>query len=179
MNDDGQQMPSFDALCTKVYSLREWLTYYLNIWQRNLMASMTDAMHDSLVLAADAGALTEGQQDLVPDGKGGARQKTMAERLEQRKAQAQRANSIIAAVNALLALSDDDLAAKAATDSDFLKAVAPQVESPLTSYIVADGKTITVSGTDYAAGATVSLDPTDQQTIDWLADGSITAAPTV
>jgi hypothetical protein len=178
MNDEGQVMPSFDALCTVNYTPKQWLQYYRNIWVRNLMASMTDIAHDSAILAAEPDAVTEGRQDLVPDGKGSAVQKTMAQRLEERKANARRANQIIAAVDSLAGMTDDELTAAIASDSDMLKAiVAPAKEPTLVSFTVQAGKSVTTDDeVVHAEGTTVDLDPDADQTKGWVTDGSI--APT-
>lgn len=163
-------MPSFDALCNTNYSAKQWLQYYRNIWTRNLMGSMCDVQHDSAILAKDPNAEST---EMVADGKGGARPKTFAERVEERKANAERALGIIAAIDQLVALSDTDLAAAMTSGSDFLKPAEQGVKSPLVSYTVQPGKTVTTDAGEMKEGATVMLDPTDQTTIDMLGEGLI------
>lgn len=177
MDGEGQVMPSFDAMCNTSYEPKQWLQYYRNIWSRNLMGSMTDVQHDSAIVAVNPAALTDGQQDLVPDGKGGARQRTLAERANLRRENAERALGIIASIDQLMALSDADLKAAMTTGSAFLTPTIPAAAAPvLASFTVQPGKTLTNNEGTFAEGATVDLDPTDAATQGWVTDGTI--APT-
>lgn len=179
MNEDGQVMPSFDALTHKNYSPREWLQYYRNIWTRNLMGSMTDVQHDGMLLAADPEALTDGSgQNLIPDGKGGARAKTIAERIEERKANANRAIGIITSIDALMAKTDEELAAAILPNSDMLKPIEVPVETDakLASFTVLPGKTVTMPDGEKAEGTLIDLDPESETAKAWLSEGLI--APT-
>lgn len=161
-------MPSFSDMCNISFTPRQWLQYYRNIWVRNAMGSMTDVMHDNIAIAANPDAVTG---DMIPDGKGAARPMTFKERAESRKENVVRSNGIIAAVDALMALDDDALAAAMANGSDFLKAAtAPEsTESNLVSYTVLVGQQVTTDDQVlHTENTTLVLDPEADQTKAWV-----------
>jgi len=178
-------MPSMDAMLTQEYSPRQWLNFYKNVWTRNLIACMTDVTADRLLLAIEP--LAETKEVLTNEsghpiiGENGKRQhKTIAERLEERKGAVQNSLDILASLNSLIALSDEDLV-KTWSDEALAPVVAPVANavdtSKLVSFTVADAQTLTTDDkVDHAAGTTVDLDPEAQQTKDWVAAGVI--APT-
>lgn len=190
-------MPSFDAMATINYTLRQWLTYYKNIWMRNLAASITDVAVDSAAVAVDPKAITPSlQENMVRDPFGNVVVegnpkdpqpifKTYAERLEERKAQAQLANRIIAGIDTLLSKTDDELTALAASDSDFLKAVTGEAapaeaaapaaaDAKLVSFTVTAGHSVkTDDEVVHAENTTVDLDPEAEQTKQLVTDGAI------
>lgn len=192
MDKDGQVMPSFDAMTTTSYTPKQWLQYYRNIWVRNEIGSLTDVMHDSLAdgSAQTGDMLTHANGQPVIDESDPKNPKpvmmTYAHRMEQRKANARRAAGIVVAIDALLALSDEALAAAMLADSDFLKEVevkngveqaAPADKPSLVSFTVQKGMTMkTEDGVVHNEGETVDLDPEADQTKQFVTNGVV--APT-
>lgn len=182
MDKDGQVMPSFDAMANTNYSPKQWLQYYRNIWVRNRMGSMCDVMHDG---ARDPQGITGDnvQDDLgrvQVDDHNNPVKKTYGQRLEERKEQVKRANGIIEAIDKLMALDDADLEKMMASDSEFLAAIeqpkpVEEAKPSLASFTVCPGKqVVTADAVTHAENTTVDLDPEDQVTKQWVADGLIT-----
>lgn len=121
---------SVDAMCTKVYTTREWVTYYKNIWVRNLAARIIDVKTDEILKAKNPDMATE---DIVQTPQG-PRAKLVKERLEERKLSVQDAVDILAGIEAVLALSDDEIAAASSEEAlkvaeDMLPKAAEEVKT--------------------------------------------------
>lgn len=182
--EPDKAMPSMDAMLTIEYTPRQWLTFYKNVWTRNLMACITDVQADRLLKAANPLAETpdlltnENGHPLIGEN-GKPKRKLVAQRLEERKNGVQNSLDILASLDSLLALSEDDLAKTWADEALKPEAVpaAKVDDTKLVSFTVADGKTLTTDDKiDHAAGTTVDLDPDAQATKDWVTAGVI--APT-
>ena len=170
-----------DAMLKNKYTLRDWINFYRNVWNRNLAACLTDVMADTQLLASDPNAVTTekvtnavGQIMLGENGE--VEYKTAKARLEERKLSVQNAVDLLAAIDALDALSDDDLT-KAWSPEALAPAPKPVDESKLVSFTVQPDKTlVTADNVTHNAGETVNLDPEAQTTKDYVADGTV--APT-
>lgn len=175
-------MPTFDVLTKVLFTPKQWLNYYRNIWQRNMMGSMVDVMHDGGKPAGDSTIdnVTDDVGRAVVDEKTGEIvKKTFGERLEERKSNVKRCAGVIAAIDKLLALSEDELIKHMASDGDFLKAIepaAPAAAATEVSFTVAPGKSLAIGDKTYTENTTVDLDPEAEETKAWLSAGLI--APT-
>lgn len=171
-------MPSMDAMLKTLYSPADWLTFYKNAWTRNLIACSTDVMSDTMALAANADAETSenvvnevGQTMLNEHGL--PKKKLVRDRLEERKRTVQNAVDILAAIDALIALSPDDLAKQWSPEA--LAPVAAPETAPV-SFTVQKGMQVLHGDKTYAEDTTVDLNPDAQETKDLIAKGII--APT-
>ena len=112
-------------------TVRQWLQYYKNVWMRNLSARVIDVETDTTLKSVNPE-----EQVQAEDG----RAVTVKERLEMRKIVVQDAVDLIAGIDSLLALTDEDLAKKYGTDAlkvaeDMLPKVeekAPATDAPAT-----------------------------------------------
>lgn len=94
-------MEGVEILTTKEFNYKDFLTYYINIWKRNLIARCIDVKMDENEKAR------LGKDEVVElDGK----LVTLGERVEKRKMLVQDALDIINAAQELLALTDEELA---------------------------------------------------------------------
>lgn len=101
-NDPVQSMPGMAELTKNNYGPKEWLTYYKNVWTRNIIARAIDVQTDISALAIDPeGEVVE--QDMM----GNTKIVPIKERLEMRKIAIQDAQDIIDAIDALLVSAND------------------------------------------------------------------------
>lgn len=114
------QTPSMDSMTQKVYSVREWFTFYKNTWLRNSAARAIDVYTDTVLLAK------EGPEFMVEDGRTGQNIPVKI-RLELRKMNVQDAIEIVKAADALLALTDEEIEAKCFSE-EALKAYIPEAK---------------------------------------------------
>lgn len=172
-------MPGVDKMCDTLFTPTQWLTYYKNYWTNVLLARTVDVQMDSMAKAKDPDDLVQDDDNQPYSPKAPLPVKM---RLEKRKMKVESCLELLAAIDALAALSPEDLAKM--WTPEFL-AVAKDVQAPegYVSYIVAPGKTITddqgqsITGEE-GSGSEVMLDPTDPQVQGWIADGSISATNT-
>ena len=119
-------MDSFEALAKTEYTFADFLRYYKNIWDRNLVARTIDVQTDTILKAAnpDEKVQHEGQLMLVK------------ERLELRKILVQDALDLIAGIDALAALSPEEYKAKClskealAVAADMIPAIPEEPKAP-------------------------------------------------
>jgi hypothetical protein len=102
-------MEAIAILTGKNVTVREWLTYYKNVWTRNTAARLIDVETDRVRKAEDP-------EQMVEDGTTGA-QVAVKTRYEMRKMAVQEGLDILQAADALLALSDEDLAFKTTAEA--------------------------------------------------------------
>ena len=99
-------MPSTGDLTKQAYSFRQWLTYYHNIWARNVIAHTIDVQYDEILRA-------ENPETPVPfNSPVGTVEMPVKERLEHRKMNLEHALKTLAAIEALEAKTDEELAAR-------------------------------------------------------------------
>jgi hypothetical protein len=111
--DPVQTMPTNDGLTTKIYTAKEWLTYYRNIWVRNLVARTIDVENDAKLKASDPTFMVQND-----DG----RPVMVKERLEHRKIIVQDALDLVASIDACLAdAGNDEAFAQARWSAEALK----------------------------------------------------------
>lgn len=92
-------MPSMDALTQKLYTAKEWLTYYRNIWLRNTLARAVDVQVDI------KNKETDPEQDVpLASGEIGP----VKVRLEERKLAVRDARAFVEALDILLATTESD-----------------------------------------------------------------------
>lgn len=96
-------MPAFDAMTKIDFTPKEWARYYRNTWARNSVAKTIDVENDKQMKAVNP-------DEIVQNSDG--RMMPVKERLENRKIELQDALDIMRHAEALLALSDEELAAK-------------------------------------------------------------------
>ena len=91
---------SIDALSKKELSTKEWLTYYKNVWQRNLIARTIDVDCDKVLLESNPAEMvrTDDQSRFVP----------VLERLELRKIALADCLKLNASIDRLLAMDSLD-----------------------------------------------------------------------
>ena len=112
-------MPNEEVMMTsKIFTHREWLTFYLNTWKKNTTARMIDVMTDMINKETDP-------EMVVEDG--AAKQEIpVALRLEMRKALVVEALLIAKSAETLLKKSDEELVAFISEDA--LKTDAAVIE---------------------------------------------------
>ena len=103
MADNIQESPSLKDLCEGKYTYKQWLTYYKNIWTRNLMARSIDVQTDMALKAKNP-------EESVQDDQG--RQVPVKVRLEIRKMYVQDALDLIAGIDKLIEVKDEEFEAK-------------------------------------------------------------------
>lgn len=118
--DNPQTMPAMSAVVKETFSRREWLNYYLNIWQRNITARLIDVKSDEILKAINPETLVE----LDPSQP----EVAVKVRLEIRKQLVKDARAIIEATQALLAKSDEEL--DALTSDEALKVAEDMLPIP-------------------------------------------------
>lgn len=112
-------MPNEEIMMTsKIFTRREWLTFYLNTWNRNTTARMIDVMTDMINKETDP-------EMVVEDG-ATKQEIPVALRLEMRKALVVEALLIVKSAEALLAKTDEELVAFISDDA--LKTDAAVIE---------------------------------------------------
>ncbi len=104
-------MLSVEAMVTKDYTVRQWLTYYKNIWTRNLAARLIDVKTDQQLKAKDPNGVTD------EAGADGRTPKSVKVRLEERKLAVQDSVDILAGIDAMLALTPEELTAAAGAEA--------------------------------------------------------------
>ena len=118
-------MPTIDELVRPMYTTKQWLTYYRNIWFRNSIAGCIDVQYDLATLAKDPLALeylTTGElkieykkdqfgQPIVDQETGKVELTTflISDRLEERKALLRHSIATLEAIDMLLALPEGEM----------------------------------------------------------------------
>lgn len=103
-NNVVQHMPPIKELVETNMTPKHWITYYINIWLRNAIASSIDVIGDKKLKAEDPEQMVDGgpQVGMIP----------VKVRLEERKLKVQDALDILAAAKELLAIPDTEFDAK-------------------------------------------------------------------
>ena len=96
---------NFEALLKQTFTPREWLTYYRNIWNKNMIATIVDIQVDTTLKSVNPDEQVEGDRDRM----GNIMYVPVKQRLEERKLQTEIALRVIRAIDALLALSDEEI----------------------------------------------------------------------
>lgn len=109
---------SMELLMTNQYTFKQWMQFYKNTWQRNLTARCIDLQSDIALKAKDpeTPVVTEDGQT-VP----------VKIRLEYRKIVVQDALDLIASIDAMIAMTDEQFAAFISPEG---LAIAPDVIAP-------------------------------------------------
>jgi hypothetical protein len=99
-------MPSLDALTRDLYTPRDWLRYYRNIWTRNVVSYTIDVEYDTALNAKDP-------ETPVPyNSSVGTVDIPVKDRLENRKEMLSHALATLAAIATLEALTNEELEAR-------------------------------------------------------------------
>lgn len=168
MPDREQTMPALSSMITEKYGVREWLTYYLNIWQRNLTARLIDMQSDAIAKKANPDLEVE-----LDDH----REAPVKVRLEHRKILVQDSRNLIASIQSLLALDDAALAATYGVEA--LKVAEDMIPKPenatpaLAKYKVINDTGVEIGDKVYAKDMIVELDPLSANAIGLLKNGVI------
>lgn len=99
---DPITLPTANELATQKFTSINWLTYYLNMWTRNVVARTVDVQADQTIKDKDPNEEVEGT----------GRPIKVSQRLEERKILLEDALKTVTAIEALLALSEEDLKKK-------------------------------------------------------------------
>lgn len=92
MDDTQQTIPNLSAMVTQDFTIREWLRYYTNVWNRALVARVCDLQFDLM------GNPEEPTEEMVQDARTGQpRPKLVKERLQERKAKVSAALDLLKA----------------------------------------------------------------------------------
>lgn len=135
--DPIQTMPAHDAMTKAEYTPAEWLTYYKNIWTRNLIARTIDMQSDTLLKASDPkGEVMSDEGRPIP----------VAARLEHRKILVQDALTLLGAINSLGAIKPDEFIEKFWSKEAL--AVAPDMIPPTAPEEVVMGGPCKIDGKD-------------------------------
>jgi hypothetical protein len=98
--DPIQTMPNNEAMAGKVFTAKEWLTYYLNVWYRNVVARTIDVESDRRMKAEDPTATVQNPETGMP--------MPIGERLEHRKIAVSDAWKLVQSIQAMLAEATND-----------------------------------------------------------------------
>lgn len=127
-------MPTTAEMCERVFTTREWLQYYRNLWTRNVIARTVDTQCDRAVKAKDPEekVVSDITQTEIP----------VKERLEERKILVKDGLELLAAIDALLAIPDAEFVEKAWSE-EALKVAEDMIsnEPAVGSRCEIDGKT--------------------------------------
>lgn len=96
-------MPSLDALTHKVYSPKDWLTFYKNIWTRNLVARTIDVQNDMNLKAKNPDEPVEFPTPM------GVVEIPVKQRLEHRKMLVADALEVLDVIDTILALGEPEI----------------------------------------------------------------------
>lgn len=103
MNEQPASLPPMSELLKNKYTVRDWLTYYYNIWLRNATARTIDVENDREMKSKNGDEIVDsGVGTMIP----------VKERLEKRKIDLQDALDVVKYAADLLKLTDEELAAK-------------------------------------------------------------------
>lgn len=102
MPDNVQTMPNMEYMVKAKLTPKEALNYYRNIWTKNMIARAIDVQ-------CDINSKAKNPNEPVPHEGEGNREVTVKERLEFRKILLQDAVDLLAAIDKLNALSDEEL----------------------------------------------------------------------
>lgn len=99
-------LPTFNSMIEGNYTLQDFLKYYKVIWTRNLAASTVDMNVDMMNKAKDPEEMVNADDGVGSNGRG---QEPVKARLEKRKMRVQDNAAILKSINALLALTPEEL----------------------------------------------------------------------
>lgn len=117
-------MPSNEIMCREQFTAREWLQYYKNIWTRNAISRAVDVKTDEIIKATNPEELVDNPMN--PHGQPHLPiQIPVKERVEYRKLLVKDALDIIAGVDALLEIPEDQFHTKVLSEEAL--AVAPDM----------------------------------------------------
>lgn len=149
MQDANQQfMPHLEVMAKGNLEKKDWLRYYKNVWVRNLTARLIDVETDKVMKAADPEQVV-----LLDDGQS----VPVKVRLEHRKIMVQDAVDLIAGIDLLMALSDEELDKKAMPEA----LVVDEDMKPK-----AEGAVVTPTNDDPAARGAVDEGQAPATTVD-------------
>lgn len=106
--DNVLSINAVESLTQKKYGPKEWLNYYRNSWQRNVIALTIDVQDDIARTAADK---TEDVVYMHPDTQQ-MQMMPVEKRLEFRKGDLARALATLNAIDTLFVLNDEELASR-------------------------------------------------------------------
>lgn len=162
----------FTALISKQFTAREWLLYYRNIWQRNVAAGTIDVHMDMATKADNPEFPVQNANGMTVPVKA---------RLEERKISLEDTLKLLASIDQLLAMSDEDIAKMWTPEAlkvaeDMMPKPAPKVGDPCTTpegkegtlQAQADGSLTCVMNAE-ATDTTVPEKPTEQTAADQTA----------
>ena len=107
--DPIQTMPALEQMVKGTYTIKEMLNYHRNVWTKHVAASLVDVEADTVRKAINPTELVE--EDEFKDNI------EVAKRLELRKIRLESSLRILAASEALLALTDEELAKRYAPEA--------------------------------------------------------------
>lgn len=110
MGDNTPTMPVLAEMIAKDIGVREWLTYYRNVWVRNLAARLIDVRTDVIKKKKDPEEVVEHYMFDENIGQNRTVHIPVKERLEMRKILVQDCVDLLEALDELDALSDEELA---------------------------------------------------------------------
>lgn len=154
-------MDPIDAQAKNKYTYAEWLNYYKNVWNRNLVARTIDVQTDLLLKSQDPEMVVQHEGGSLP----------VKERLEHRKILVQDALDLIAGIDLLIAQTPEEYVKNNLTKEAL--AVAPDMLPPAAkagdvcmlgdkagTLEEVDGKLICVVPTEEKPAATDTVSPT-------------------
>lgn len=94
-----QAMPPFREMITGNIGPKEWLTYYINIWSRQLIANTIDVQTDSITKAINP-------DEMVKMDNGSGQMIPVKERLEMRKMNIELSQKVLMGARSLYAMID-------------------------------------------------------------------------
>lgn len=136
MDNLVEVLPNINGMTGKVYTSREWLTFYKNAWTRNAMARAIDVATDKVLKAENPEQPVESGEQIV----------SVKFRLETRKIALQDALNILAGVESLLAIEDGEFDAKVlskealAVDEDMIPKTEVTPEQPTAEVAIPAGE---------------------------------------
>lgn len=103
MEDTQQTIPNLSAMVNEDFTIRQWLRYYTNVWNRALVARVCDLQFDLM------GNPEEPTEEMVQDARTGQpRPKLVKERLQERKAKVSAALDLLKAFKEIATTLDGE-----------------------------------------------------------------------
>lgn len=96
--DPVQTMPAFDQLTKEIYTPKQWLNYYRNIWHRNTVARTIDVLTDTELKKKNPDENVQCEDGQV---------RPVKQRLELRKEAVQDGLNLVKTIDAMIAVADD------------------------------------------------------------------------
>lgn len=154
-----------ESLFQGTKTVKEWLTFYLNIWRRNVIARTVDMKVDEVRAAVNPNEMV-----MVHPGTQDMQQVKIVQRLDIRKQAVSDGLELVRTIEELLTLPEGELE-KTLWSEEHLK-LNPDIQPRKYRVIKEEGLKLE-NGQIFVKGTILVLDPTDDQVKKFLEDGTV------